>query len=199
MSRRQRQKPPKRTIADKTREAFYALALDWVDIHTRLPAPAQTDQHVRRSTSKEYGHPAEWASDKSAQIAAIFWSWHEMMAEKRNEHIPPSSTCEQIRVVNAWKYLEPRFDELVELVDDDAFTEIQALHYAIERGLGKYTPPQQLPVRCQNHECGKRTMFRRIKVGEDLIICASCGYTVPEERYPFLVRIILGELLTGVT
>jgi hypothetical protein len=196
MSRhRTRQRPPKQTIADKTRQAFYHLALDWIDLHTRLPSPAHTDQQARRATSREYGHPAEWASDKTAQIADLFWSWHDMLAEERNEHKPPERTAEFIRVTNAWRYLEPRFDQLVEMVDEDALNEINDLHYGIQRSLGKSYPPVILPVPCPQEECRLRTLQRQVAVGRDLIVCGNCGYTVKEDHYPFLVRLTLDAII----
>jgi hypothetical protein len=200
---RTRQRAPKQTVADKTRQAFYHLALDWIDLHTRLPSPAHTDQQARRATTREYGHPAEWASDKSRQIADIFWSWHDMLAEHRNEHRPPEHTSEQIRVMKAWQYLEPRFEQLVEMVDEDALREINDLHFGIRRSLGYLRPVVILPVPCPGIDCGLLTLTRQVSVGVDFIVCASCGYTVRDDEegknYAWLVRVCLDTLMASVT
>jgi hypothetical protein len=195
---RLRLKPPKRGPGDKTRDAFYTLILDWIDLHTYLPQPARTNTNTRRG-SREYGHPAEWASDKAAHIAHILWSWHDMLAQYRNEHGPPRHTSETIRVVNAWKYLDPRFDQLCELVDAEAFTEIHDLHHAIRHTLGHTNPPQTLPVPCPGIDCGLRTLQRHIRPGNDTITCATCGYTVRDdqhgENYRWLIRVCLDTLI----
>lgn len=192
---RYREKPEGRNQAAKIRESFYKLAVDWVDLHLRLPQPARTDRQTRRA-NREYGHPAEWASDKSAQIADLFWSWHDMLAEHRNERRPAEKTRELIRVVNSWKYLEPRFEQLCELVEEEALREIIDLHHGIQRTLGRGNVVQQLDVPCQNPDCGRwGTMQRHVKVGNDLIICGRCGYTVREDHYPLLVRMVLDDAL----
>ena len=38
-------------------------------------------------------------------------------------------------------------------------------------------------------------MQRHVKVGNDLIICGRCGYTVREDHYPLLVRMVLDDAL----
>jgi hypothetical protein len=193
-----RLRPPKRTPADKTREAFYTLTLDWIDLHTRLPQPAQATHNTRRA-NREYGHPAEWASDKTAQIAAILWSWHDMIADYRHETRPNPRLSEKTRVIKAWKYLEPRFDYLHEKVDTEAITEIYDLHNGIRRSLGHLTPAQALPVPCPGIDCGLRTLQRQIAVGRDLVVCGSCGYTVRDdekgENYRWLIRVCLDTLI----
>lgn len=177
------------------RHDFYRLALDWVNLHTNLPKPLRTDD-TRPPAYRDYGHPAEWASDKAAQIAAILHDWHDLVAETRNETPPPPpNTAEIIRVTKAWKYLEPRIEQLVTIVDPEALTEIRTLHNQIRAALGHTNPKQVLPAPCPSQDCGLRTLSRSVSVGHDIIVCASCGYTVREEYYPHLVRVLLDTLI----
>ncbi len=207
--RARRVKPVKRTPADDTREAFYMLILDWIYLHQHLPEPAAIGQQTRRA-QREYGHPGEWASDKSAQIADILWSWHDLLSEHSNETRPTPGTADRqhgehrrlpgtselIRVTNAWRYLEPRFENLCELVDKEAFREIHDLHHGIRRTLGISTPKLVLPFPCPMSECGLKTLQRDIRIGQSgTITCAACGYATKEENYRFTVRWILDTLI----
>ena len=180
------------------RQDFYHLAVDWVHLHTQLPKPAQ-GANTRRPTRRESGHPAEWASDKCALIAGILHDWHALLAEHRNETPPPSPrAAETVRVTKAWKYLEPRIEQLCELVDTDDLKEIAELHRKIRSTLGHTNPKQVLPVPCPGQDCSLRTLTRQVAVGKDLIICGSCGYTVREDYYPMLVRIALDTLVDAL-
>lgn len=176
------------------RRDFHQITLDWIYLRTHLPRPIHTNQ-PRRNTTRQYGHPAEWASDHAARIADILTEWHSMLAEHRNETPPPTHAAEQRRVVKAWQYLEPRFDQLTQLVDTEAFTEIRDIHWEFKRRLGYTNPTHTLPTPCPNDECGQLTLQRRIAVGTDLIECGACGYTVQEQHYPLFTRMILDTLI----
>lgn len=209
--------PPKYTPADRTREIFYQLILDWVYLHQQLPRPA-VSSHAERRANREYGHPAEWAADKAAQIAGILTDWHDLMADHRGETRPANKIMfgsdlartqfdfviearlsEQKRVVAAWNYLEPRFDQLCQLVAAEAFTEIHDLHHGIQRTLGYSNPPVMLPMPCPNAECGLRTLQRHLAAGNDSISCACCGYQVRDDpegaNYKWLIRVCLDTLI----
>ena len=185
----------KKPNPDHVRRDFNRLAWDWVQLRWRLPKPVQ-QENGRRSAYREYGHPAEWASDKAAQIAALFHSWHEMLADERNETPPPPTrVAEVIQVSKAWTYLEPRIEQLVKLVEPEAFRELVDLHHQIGNALGYGNPKQVLPIPCPDERCGLRTLTRNIAVGKDYIVCGSCGYSVSERYYPLLVRITLDTLI----
>jgi hypothetical protein len=173
---------------------FYQLALDWVLLHRSLPRPIQAQG--RSSKYREYGHPAQWASDKLAQIAGLFYSWHDLLAEERNETPPRPKAAEVIHVVKAWQYLEPRFDQLVNLVDRDDLREITELHREIRNALGYSKPRELLPIPCPG--CELRTLTRTIAVGKDYISCGQCGYSVAEEYYPHLVRVAIDTLIESM-
>lgn len=178
----------------KIRRDFYLLGVDWVHLHTWLPTPPRKEG--RQSKVREYGHPAEWASDTAAEIAALFTSWHDMLADHRSETPPPKGS-EKTRVVAAWKYLEPRFDQLVTLVDREALDEVHELHQKISNVLGLNNPPQRLDFPCPNSsECENVASLDRIQgIGRDFISCGFCNYTVPEDLYPLLVRCALDAVI----
>jgi len=205
------EKKPRKMLAKQLRQTMYWLALDWIHLRGTLPTPPR-GENSRVSNTKEYGHPAEWASDNASDIVAKLTSWHDMLAEHRNERPPTigivfgnstfnrryeSTQQEKIRLVAAWKYLEPRCEQLVELVDYDDLKELPDLHGKIRRALGASTPKYTLPVPCPNNECELLTLVRVQGIGQEFITCDSCGYTIKEVHYPFLVRMTLDAYLNG--
>ncbi len=189
--------PPKKANPDHVRRDFYRLTLDWVYLHNEMPRPVHRDT-TRRPKYREYGHHAEWPSDKAALIADLMWSWHDLLAQARNErNPPPPSSAEVVRVRAGWRYLEPRIEHLVDIVAAEAFTELRDLHHQIRSALGHTNPKQVLPMPCPNQDCNLRTLTRRVAIGRDLITCGACGYTVQEANYAFLVRIAVDTLITA--
>lgn len=180
---------------ERLREHLNYLALDW--LHLRAEMPTQPRVEGRRSNTQEYGHPASWASDKAAEITDMLSSWHDLLADHRNETSPPTG-CEQVRVSAAWTYLECRCDELVQLVDREALQELPALHYKIRRTLGHIHPRLLIPgVRCKGDDCapvGAMSLEKIVTVGgENKIQCFRCGWEVTERFYPLLVRMALED------
>lgn len=189
---------PKPADPRHIRQDFYHLTLDWIHLHTQLPTP--TASQGRRAKNREYGHPAQWASDTAAKIAGILHDWHDLMAEHRNETPPPPQTAsEQTRITKAWKYLEPRIEQLCTLVTRDDLKELRTLHHQIRNALGYNQPHEILPMPCPNSHCGLKTMARTINVGTDTIRCATCGYTVHDDpdgrNYQWLIRVCLDTLI----
>lgn len=194
------------------RRTIYWLTLDWINLHEALPSPASAGGPQRTSNVRAYGHPAEWASDNAADIVDKLAAWHDYLAEERNERRPVTGVAfgrrrifqsraetvqdEKRRLVAAWKYLEPRCEQLVELVDRDDLKELPDLHHRIRRTLGHYVPKYTLPIPCPNDECGLRTLIRVLGVGQDFISCDSCGYTIKEAHYPLLIRMTLDAFIT---
>lgn len=201
---------PKQMNPKHLRRTLYWLALDWINLTTTLPTPPKREQ-MRRSNTREYGHPAEWASDTAADIADKFTSWHDYLAEERGEKRPiigaivggrtfrsrvEKNQDERRRVVAAWKYLEPRCEQLVQMVDYEDLRELPELHHRVRSTLGHFMPKYTLPIPCPNEECGLRTLVRVQGVGQDFISCDSCGYTIKEVHYPLLVRMTLDAFLS---
>lgn len=205
---------PKKMPAGKLRDVLYWLALDWLHLSSMPSVAAQSVRRwelARHSNVRDYGHPAEWASGKATEIADLMTSWHDYLAEERNERLPRRKRMrqddegtdvwawavnEKQRVVAAWRYLEPRCEQLVGLVDAEALKELPDLHYGIRRALGASMPKYTLPMPCPNSECQLLTLTRVVGVGQDFICCDHCGYTVKEEYYPLLIRITLDTLIS---
>ncbi|MGB0877517.1 MAG: hypothetical protein ACPGXI_10710 [Mycobacterium sp.] len=204
--------PPKRMNPKHLRRTLYWLTLDWIHLHEHLPTPTQSDGPKRTSNVKDYGHPAEWASDTARDIADKLTSWHDMLAEHRNETQPRRKLMnrnkdgndiwtwavnEQQRLTSAWRYLEPRCEQLTQLVDKDALQELPELHHRIRSVLGQYVPKYTIPVPCPNDECGLRTLMRVMGVGQDFIACDACGYMIKDVHYPLLVKMTLDAFLAA--
>ena len=187
----------KRMNPRRLRQTMYWLALDWIHLRTTTPTlPVQRLQDISRSSNvKTYGHPAEWQSDNAADIVEKLTGWHDYLADQRNETAPPTG-CESRRLVAAWKYLEPRCEQLTELVEHEALKELPDLHHRIRRTLGHTAPKYTLPVPCPNSECGLRTLIRVVGIGQDFISCDACGYTIKEVHYPFLIRMTLDAFIS---
>lgn len=206
--------PPKRMNPNKLRQTIYWLTLDWLYLTTHMPIPSTNDPTRRRSNAREYGHPAEWASTQAAEIADILTSWHDDLAEHRGETRPRKARTrrkddgtdawiwavnQRQRITTAWRYLEPRIEELCQLHDHETLEELPNLHYRIRRALGHTKPRYTLPVPCPSTDCGLRTLERCIGIGQDFIICGACGYTVRDDpagnNYRWLVRVCLDTLI----
>lgn len=199
--------------AKRLRQTLYWLALDWIQLSGALPTPPR-GEGGRASNIKDYGHPAEWASDKARQIVDLMTSWHDYLAEERNERKPTvgvvfgnnhfrarheTTQQDRIRLVSAWKYLEPRCEQLVGLVDADDLKELPDLHHGIRRTLGQNAPKYTLPMPCPNNECELLTLVRIQGVGQDFISCDACGYTIKDAHYPLLIRMALDAFLSRAT
>lgn len=189
---------PKPANPHHVRRDFYRLATDWIHLR-QMPSPVR-GATTRKPAYRISGHPAEWASDHAALIAHLLWSWHDLVAEARNERNPPPlSAAEQVRVAKAWTYLEPRIDQLCDIVRAEALGELATLHRKIQRELGATYRREILPMPCPSLDCGKRALVREHAVGRDLIACGACNYRVREEYYPLLVRIALDAALDTAT
>ncbi|QLF84874.1 hypothetical protein SEA_BBQVALINDRA_65 [Gordonia phage BBQValindra] len=212
--------PTRKVTPDRLRRLLYWLTQDWIHLSRALPTPAS--QGGRSSNVKEYGHPAEWASDQCRQIADLFWEWHNLVATDRGETLPTPMCSPQGRrirterqvIVAAWKYLEPRLEWMLERrvpvssmtlsppwlweweLEDDAFSELFELHNVIRRRTGHATIRHLLPLPCP--KCEMLTLVRRRGMDTlDFIICDQCGYYVADDHYDFLVTLMLDTQMQG--
>lgn len=204
--------PPKRMNPNHLRRTLYWLTLDWIHLQQDMPTPSRGGEKARTSNVKTFGHPAEWASVKCRDIVDLLTSWHEYMADYRGEtgprkklmrinddgdHVWTWAVNDKQRMSAAWKYLEPRCEQLVELVDAEALKELPDLHFGIRRAIGASAPKYTLPIPCPNNECELRTLVRIQGVGQDFIACDACGYTIKEAHYPLLVRMTLDAFISS--
>lgn len=176
------------------------LALHWVLLRRDLPAPAAPPgERVMRIVAKEYGHPAEWASDTARLIADQFGWAHDGLAEHLGHDGPPhQSTREAGRVRTSHHYLTAWFERLCTYpAAGDTAETMYDLDRDVRRGLGKTDPRRFLPVPCPNTECGLLGLVRTIDLatGEDHVDCHGCGEQIPAARYAWWTRTLLDEML----
>lgn len=178
---------------------LYWLTLDWLTLATTFPMPARRTTAGRAAPTREYGHPAEWASDTAALIAHTLHGWHEALAEHLHETPPPTTdTAESTRVTAAWHYLNPRTAALLDYAGEDAADEIRELHNKIRTTLGHTRPRYVLPTPCIT--CGLRTLTRTAAMSgqADFILCEACGHTIRDTDYPQLIRSALNTIIEQV-
>lgn len=179
---------------------FRRLILDWTYLHTQLPQPPARE-NARRSTSREYGHPSEWASDKAALIADIINETHDALADALGDTPPPHpGTSEKTRVRAAWAYITSHWAQLcAQYWAGDTAHEIHEHHNRIRARLGHTKPRYTLPIPCPNPTCGLRTLTRTLDHHQDQITCGNCGYEVRNDpdgnNYQWLVRVCLDTLI----
>jgi hypothetical protein len=131
--------PPQKPNPDHVRHDLKQLVSDYAML-TPLPKPAAHEM-LRGSPSKDYGHPAQWASVNLTRIANLLWNWHGIVAQQRNETPPPPRYAhEKVRVKKAYRYLETRVQDLIDAVGPDALKEMARLHASIHSGLGMTGP-----------------------------------------------------------
>lgn len=172
------------------------LVMDWVHLSTQLPTPSHGRKEERRTVNRVYGHPAEWASDTVADIAAVLNATHDGLAESLSQKPAPGMPSELSRVRNAWNYLECRIPELALYAGgEDAALEMRDLHGQIRSRLGLTRPRQILPTPCPSCEL-RGVLFRSIDRHTDSIDCGACGHVIREEHYPFYTRVVLDTLLS---
>lgn len=167
------------------------LVTDWVQLQA-LPAPIRRPDNKIRRTTREYGHPAEWASDKAAHIAAILNDTHDALADALGHEPPPHpGTSEKVRVRAAWTYLAAHHNQLCRQywVCDTAI-EIRDQHRQIRSRLGQNRPRIILPTPCPR--CEHFTLVRTIDYRRDQIDCGNCNHTITGDHYGFYTRLLLG-------
>lgn len=191
-------------------------------LRDELPVPVSVGGGGRHSNTREYGHPAEWASDTSRRIADVLWWWHDYIAERRGlmrpapQVHPATGRCRPEAAVTAaavtairknadWLLttgapvafpdLEPPWLRAWSwMIDDEAFSELFELLRSVRTRAGHTKAREVLPLPCPNSECGMLALERVPgTVGQDFVVCGACGYTVKDRHYGFLVRLMLAQ------
>lgn len=173
------------------------LALHYVLLRASMPQPAaQPGERVMRIVAREYGHPAEWASDAARSIADQLGEAHDGLAEHLHHDPPPHPASREAgRVAISHRYLRNWFDKLcIYPAAGDTAEALYDLDRSIRSGLGKTDPQRHLPVPCP--ECELLTLVRSIDTaGTDAVECRACGHVIPHERYGLWARILVDEML----
>lgn len=192
------------TICDPSRRHYRTvldrLAQDYILLRVTLPKPVPPPgERVMRIVAREYGHPAEWASDRARAVADQLNDAHDNLADHLHHDPPPHpGSREYGRVAIAHHYLSSWFDRLCTMPGAaDTAEALYDLDRTIRRGLGRTDPRSFLPVPCPNPACQLLGLVREIDLGsgEDRVTCHCCGETIPSERYSWWTRTLLSEIV----
>lgn len=177
---------------ERFRKDIRYLVMDWVHLRQALPEPMRSQEAKIRTSTREYGHPAEWASDKAALIAGILNDTHDDLADTLGHEPPPHpGTAEHIRVRAAYTYLSEHHTQLCRLDHIHDLAEgIRDEHRQIRNRLGQTRPRIILPTPCPR--CEHLTLVRTIERYRDQIDCGNCGHTITGDHYDFYTRLLLG-------
>lgn len=149
--------PPQKPNPEHIRNDLTQLVTDYT-LLTTLPKPA-ANETLRGSPSKDYGHPAQWASVNLTRIANLLSTWHSAVAQQRKETPPPPRHAhETVRVKKAYRYLEPRTQDLIDTIDPDDLKEMARLHAAIQSGLGITGPRDKTVAELNRIDMVKSTL-----------------------------------------
>ena len=167
------------------------LVIDYVTIKHNLPQPITNTENTRRTSSRTYGHPAEWASDQAELIAAALNQTEDALREHLG-HTPalPEKASETRRVNAAYRYLTDQFDALTTYPDArDTAVYLHDLHANNRRALGLTRLYQRLSVPCP--DCDTASLVRSV----GLITCGDCGREIREEHFGLFARLALDSLI----
>lgn len=179
----------------------YGKLLDWlledyVTIKAGMPRPAQRPGDGSKHMSpkaKSFGHPAEWPSDRAALIADQLNELEHDLREHLGDGAAVHPRVEEAhRVKRAYDYLTQNnhFDALCRHpAAGDYADNLTQLHSENRSRLGLTRFSQKLPVPCPS--CDVAALVR--SVGQ--VECSHCHRVIQEDQYPFLVRMVLDDLI----
>lgn len=179
------------------RQLLDRLALHYILLRVTLPRPvAPPGEKVMRIVAREYGHPAEWASDTARAVADQLNDAHDSLAEHLQHDPPPHpGSREYGRVALAHHYLTSWFDRLCTYpAAGDTAEALYDLDRTIRAGLGKTDPQRHLPVPCP--ECELLTLVRSLdRDGTDEVTCRNCNHVIRAEHYGLWTRMLIDDIL----
>jgi hypothetical protein len=174
------------------------LPLDYVTVRATMPTPAggSGGPKIRTSSTRSYGHPAEWASDTLAAIAGRLYDAEVAM---RVQLTHPAAVdrrhSEAGRVRLAIRYLDRWFEALcVSDIAGDTAAGLLDVHHLVGRALGRGRQSVHLPVPCPH--CDWLTLFRTFSgFGQDTIDCRACKETLTDAHYQAYSRSLADEAI----
>jgi len=174
------------------------LILDYVLLRTTFPTPITARTRTAPKASREYGHPAQWASDTARAIADCLDATDDALRDHLGHLPPPTRQRSETRVVNhAYQSLKARINELANYPGADAFhEEATEIHHQIRRALGQSRQRKALSLPCPS--CQWIPVFRTLYDDRrDIIECHNCGHEIKEQEYGLYARILVDELLAA--
>lgn len=174
------------------------LVLDYVLLRQTFPTPITARTRTAPKASREYGHPAQWASDTARAIADCLDATNEALRDHLGHLPPPHRNRDETRVINhAYRSLKARIQELANFPGTDAFhEEATHIHHQIRRALGQTRQRKALALPCPN--CQWLPVFRTVYDDRrDTIECHNCGHEIKENEYGLYARILVDELLAA--
>lgn len=171
---------------------------DYIEMVALFPTPVVVGPKGRSAGTKEFGHPAEFASDVARDIAALLNSIEDDLRwELDLGNAVPETVRENERVRAAADFLAARFDELCESNGAGrAASRLWDLHRSVRSALGRNERLTRLPTPCP--ECDMK-MLVRVRDGgwEDRVECRfpDCGVQIHPHHYELWSRIVLKERL----
>ena len=187
------------TICESCRRRYRRLldwvVLDWVEVAATMPAPLSGARAVR-AARREFGHPAEWASDTAADVADHL-NWAEDGLRDHLGHDPAVHPrhAEARRVALAHHYLTSWFAELCTYpAAADTAVELCDVHGRVRGALGHTRPVWLLPTPCP--QCDLLTLTRSVdRASGDRIDCGNCGNVIEGRHYGLYTRMVLAEMI----
>ena len=180
---------------------YYARVLDrivwnYVTIRATMPRGGNSEDVVITSPSREYGHPAEKASDTAREIARELNETHDGLADHLNSlPPPPPSAREPGRVQSAHRFLTARFNELCTWpAAGDTAESLLELDRTARRLLGLTQTTKHVYLPCP--ECDLHTLVRDLSGGGDNpVSCKNCGWHVSAELFGVWAERVLDDMV----
>lgn len=172
------------------------LVIDYISIRETMPNPKTPRTRTAPQGSREYGHPAQWASDTAKTIADCLDTTDEAIRDHLGHLPPPPRARAESRVVNhAYLSIKARIETLADYPGTQAFIEeANEIHNGIRRALGHNRQRNVLAVPCPG--CSNLPVFRTVYDDRrDVIECPHCGYEIKEMEYGLYARILVDELI----
>ena len=172
------------------------LVIDYVTLRKDMHYPTQGQGRTAPRSSREYGHPAQWASDKARAIADCLDATNEALRDHLNHLPPPPRLRAESRVVEtSYKSLKARTEYLASFPGADAFQEeAKEIHSSVRSSLGLTLQRTTISLPCP--QCSCVPVFRTVYDDRrDVIECHECGNEIKEMEYGLYARILIEDLL----
>lgn len=165
----------------------------WTILRTTFPQPTKSNTQIRHNKKTSFGHPAEWASDTASEIASKLNWTHDALADHLNGPPPPHEHArEATRIRAAWKYLQPRIQQLCLMPGaKDAAEELAELRGKTKTMLGQTRARTWLKgVPCM--ACNTTTL---VLIDDDHVECDACQWRSSRAQFGLLARHAVDTML----